>query len=113
MRAAHLERLLREYAEHCNPSRPHLSWEGNSPLPQSRVAEQADADAEKARAILTLYAELKARALELTCSQFAVPLLDQLFARPIVQSRHLKFGKKPPSAPAVANLLRASREAAS
>jgi Fic family protein len=75
------------------------------------VAEQADANAEKARAILALYADLKARTLELTRSRFAVPLLDQLFARPIVQSRHLKFGKKPPSAPVVVNLLRTLREA--
>ena len=33
----HLERALREYVEgYDNPSRPHLSLEGNSPLPRTR-----------------------------------------------------------------------------
>ena len=33
----HLERVLREYVErYYNPSRPHLSLQGNSPLPRTR-----------------------------------------------------------------------------
>ncbi|MEO8754666.1 MAG: Fic family protein [Casimicrobiaceae bacterium] len=75
------------------------------------VAEQADSNAAKAQAILALYNRLKEQALDLTHSQFAVPLLDQLFARPVLQSRDLRFGKKSPSKPAVANLLRTLREA--
>jgi hypothetical protein len=39
-----------------------------------------------------------------------VPLLDHAFKQPVFQSRHLKFGSRHPSRPAVANLLRALRE---
>jgi Fic family protein len=75
------------------------------------IAEQAAANADTARAIMALYEELKSQVLDLTHSQFAVPLLDQLFEKPFFQSRHLKFGKRPPTKPAVANLLRMLREA--
>lgn len=74
--------------------------------------EQARENASKARAIMELYAELKAKVIELTHSQFAVPLLDQIFERPLFQSSHLRFLADPkPSRQAVANLLRALREA--
>lgn len=74
--------------------------------------EQARKNAFKARAIMELYTRLKAKVIELTHSQFAVPLLDQIFARPLFQSSHLRFLTDPkPSRQAVANLLRALREA--
>ena len=74
--------------------------------------EQARANADKARAILDLYERMKARVLELTHSQYAVPLLDQIFERPIFLSTHFKFpaGFKP-SRQAIAHLLRLLREA--
>ena len=74
--------------------------------------EQARENASKARAIMELYARLKTRVIELTHSQFAVPLLDQIFQRPLFQSSHLSFSTHPkPSRQAVANLLRTLREA--
>lgn len=73
--------------------------------------EQARENATKARAIIELYARLKTSVIELTHSQFAVPLLDQLFERPLFQSSHLRFTADPkPSRQAVANLLRTLRE---
>jgi transposase InsO family protein len=40
--ARHLERVLREYVElYYNPSRPHLSLEGNSPIPRTRETTPA------------------------------------------------------------------------
>ncbi len=74
--------------------------------------EQARANAAKARAILDLYEGMKAKVLALTHSQYAVPLLDQIFERPLFQSTHLKFpaGSKP-SRQAVAHLLRLLRAA--
>lgn len=69
--------------------------------------EQARENAAKARAIMELYEKLKTRVIELTHSQYAVPLLDQIFERPVFQSTHLRFPAGPmPSRQSVAYLLR-------
>jgi Fic family protein len=74
------------------------------------LEEQARANTDKARAILDLYERMKTRVLSLTHSQYAVPLLDQMFERPVFLGTHLKFGDQPPTRGAVANLLRSLRE---
>lgn len=74
------------------------------------IDEQAVRNTVTARAILELYGRLKSRYLELTHSQFAVPLLDQIFTRPIFTTANLSFGAREPSRPAVLNLLRMLRE---
>lgn len=78
----------------------------------SALIQQAQENASKARAILDLYEGLKTRVLELTHSQYAVPLLDQLFQRPVFQSSHVQLPVTPkPSRQAIANLLRILRDA--
>ncbi len=72
--------------------------------------EQAQLNATKARAVMNLYEKLKERIIELTHSQYAVPLLDQMFERPIFSSTQLNFPGKL-SRQAVANLLRTLRSA--
>lgn len=73
--------------------------------------QQAKINAEKARQIIDLYANLKERVLDLTHSQYAVPLLDQIFERPLFQSTHINFpGVRSPSRQAVSALLRALRD---
>jgi Fic family protein len=92
---------------------------GNSPGAWNRwieffltgLEEQARINSEKARAILKLYEQLKTRVLALTHSQYAVPLLDQMFERPVFESKHLKFPEHPPTRGAVAALLRVLRDA--
>ncbi|MCO6483834.1 MAG: Fic family protein [Flavobacteriales bacterium] len=74
------------------------------------LAEQAKDNCDKARAIMDLYAELKQRALEVTRSQFAVPMLDQMFERPIFTSSLFTFQGTPPTSATVSNLLRSMRE---
>jgi Fic family protein len=69
------------------------------------VAVQAEADTAKARAIQDLYESLKTRVLQLTHSQFAVPLVDYMFERPIFRSSDLAKLDHMPSAPMVSNLL--------
>lgn len=74
--------------------------------------EQARDNAAKARAVMDLYEKLKARVIELTRSQYAVPLLDQLFRRTMFQSTDLRLRVRPkPSRQAIAQLLRTLREA--
>jgi len=73
------------------------------------VEDQAQRNSRKARAMMDLYEGLKRRIISLTHSQYAVPLLDQLFNRPVFQSNRLQFEPCPTKA-SVANLLRALRE---
>lgn len=69
------------------------------------VIEQALLNSEKARAMIDLYNELKLRVLNLTHSQFAIPLLDSMFEKPIFRSSHLKTRPGMPSYPMTSALL--------
>ncbi len=81
------------------------SWTRWSAFFLEGVAVQAEANTNKARSIQDLYERLKKQVLELTHSQFAVPLLDFMFERPIFRSSDVTKLKHMPSAPMVANLL--------
>jgi Fic family protein len=74
------------------------------------LAEQAEKNSITALAIKSHYETLKTKVIQQTHSQFAVPLLDQIFARPIFTSSDLVFSEPTPSRPAVNNLLKALRE---
>ena len=74
------------------------------------VFNQAQENESKARTILDLYERMKARVIELTHSQYAVPLLDQLFDRPIFRSTGIQLAGDQPSRQAIANLLSILRE---
>lgn len=76
------------------------------------VETQARRNADKARDIKALYEKLKGQVIELTRSQFAVPLLDVLFQNPILPSTHVRLpGRAQPSRQAISGLLRSLREA--
>lgn len=75
------------------------------------IDAQATRNAQTAQAIMDLYERLKVQILNLTHSQYAVPMLDQIFARPIFQSTHLVFSPVTPSRAAVGNLLKKLSEA--
>ena len=74
------------------------------------IEEQAQRNTHKARLVMELYERMKKQVIGLTRSQFAVPLLDQLFHRPIFQSSHLHFEGGLTKA-TIAGLLRTLREA--
>lgn len=69
------------------------------------LIEQAKANVIKARQIHNLYEELKRQILELTHSQYAVPLLDNMFEQPIFRSSHLVVKGNMPSRPMIMNML--------
>ena len=73
------------------------------------IQEQAHRNSRVARSVMDLYERSKRRIIDLTRSQHAVPLLDQLFRRPIFQSTDLTFQSA--NKVTVANLLRALRDA--
>jgi Fic family protein len=69
------------------------------------LIQQAKDNVVKARQIHNLYEELKRQILDLTHSQFAVPLLDNMFEQPIFRSSHLGVKANMPSKPTVINML--------
>lgn len=87
------------------------SWNAWTAFFLRALADQADSSADKARGILALYERLKMRIIELTRSQYAVPLLDRLFARPIFASSTLFRDPKMPTKPVVIGLLQRLRGA--
>lgn len=74
------------------------------------VEHQAKANAGKARSIINLYSRLKDEVIALTHSQFAVPLLDKIFARPVFQISQLSW-KNMPTRPMVNTLITKLKEA--
>jgi Fic family protein len=75
------------------------------------VSARAEANATTAMAIMALYDRLKQEVLELTHSQYAVPLLDHLFADPVVASSDLVGAPGMPSKQMIMTLLRKLRGA--
>jgi Fic family protein len=69
------------------------------------ITEQSISNTEKARAIMDLYLRLKKRVIDLTHSQYAIPLLDVLFKQPIFRSSELKVLPDMPSNPMIMQLL--------
>jgi Fic family protein len=69
------------------------------------VIQQAEQNAEKATAMLILYEELKGRFIEITHSQYAIPLLDFIFSTPVFQAGQVKWTVNPPSKPTLTTLL--------
>lgn len=75
------------------------------------LAVQAETNSKKARSILALYERLKAKAIALTRSEYAVPLLDRIFAQPVFASKDLFGLPGMPTKPVVTKLLSQLREA--
>ncbi|MDO8634746.1 MAG: Fic/DOC family N-terminal domain-containing protein [Dehalococcoidia bacterium] len=71
----------------------------------SALYEQSQANAAKARQIIDLYERLKTRAIDITHSQFAVLVLDQIFKQPVFPSNILFHLPGMPTKPAVQFLL--------
>lgn len=76
------------------------------------VEEQARENAQTARGILGLYERLKSRVIELTNSRYAVPLLDEIFKRPVFHGGELRhrLGANAPTPQSVFNLVNALRD---
>ena len=69
------------------------------------VHEQARINADKARGVIDLYGDLKRRILDLTHSQFAIPLLDLMFQKPVFTAPDFKDKPGMPTYPMISNLL--------
>ncbi len=74
------------------------------------ITVQAERNIKKADAILALYEQLKHRILDLTHSQFAIPLLDAIFKQPVFQASQLQKEPGMPGKVSLTSLLRKLRE---
>lgn len=103
----HLEANREEYCGRLRPLgvRPG-SWNEWAAFFLESLEAQAKANAAKAEQILALYASLKDRIITLTRSQFAVPVLDFMFERPVFQPAQLAEQPNMPSAPSIFAILR-------
>jgi Fic family protein len=81
------------------------SWNGWVAFFLKALSEQARDNIDKARAIFELYERLKRETLSLTHSQYAIPLLDHIFRRPIFAPGSLFDLEDMPSKPMVMRLL--------
>lgn len=86
------------------------SWNAWIEFFLTALIEQAKENATKARAIMDLYERLKRQVIDLTHSQFAVPLLDRLFIQPVIRSSDLAGTPGMPSKPMIANMLNKLKE---
>lgn len=77
----------------------------------SAVDQQAHRNAQKATAMLHLYEELKTRFIQVTRSQYAVPLLDFIFSTPIFQPAQVQWTIAAPSQPTLTSMLSALHRA--
>lgn len=87
------------------------SWNAWTAFFLRALAEQGEANAAKARGMLALYERSKGKAIALTRSEYAVPLLDRIFAQPVFASSALFGQPGMPTRPVVTRLLIQLREA--
>lgn len=106
----YLEQHRAEYIARLRALNGPQSWNAWVAFFLHALAVQAETNADKARRILALYDRLKARSIALTRSQYAVPLLDRLFAQPIFASNDLFGAPAMPTKPVVTQLLQRLRD---
>ena len=75
------------------------------------VEQQAIRNTRKAAAMLALYEKLKNQFLEITGSQYAVPLLDFIFSTPVFEPGQVVWSGKVPSKPTLTSMLMSLHDA--
>ncbi len=105
--SAHLEAHRDEYYERLLAVSRDADWTGWCRFFLGAVRTQADANHEKAEAILQLYEELKPQVTATTRSQFAAQALDWIFARPVFSSTDFIADTEipPPTARRILNVI--------
>lgn len=109
--SAYLEAHRDEYVERLRELGQPGSWTRWAAFFLTAINVQAQANAAQAKAIQDLYERLKEQILNLTRSQYAVPMLDQLFVQPIFRSSDLTSRKDMPSVPMVMVMLKNLKQA--
>lgn len=100
-----------EYVTLLRAIRNNEGWEEWVTFFLDAITSQSNENTSKAQAILKLYDELKKQVIEITHSQFAIPLLDEMFKLPIFRSNILYEMEKMPSRPMINKLLHQLKDA--
>ncbi len=109
--SAWLEQHREQYYHHLRAlGRTPDAWNAWCTFFLEGVVAQAEENGSRAKQALVLYDQLKQRIIARTNSQFAIPLLDFMFARPVFRSSDIQWAGPFPSRPTLAELLRALRE---
>lgn len=104
--SAYLEDNRDEYVEHLRQlGMSKDGWGRWIKFFLEALIAQANKDVSKSRRIFDLYENLKTRVIDLTHSQFAVPMLDQMFKQPIFPSTIFDTIEGMPSKPSILSLL--------
>lgn len=102
----HLERHREEYIEHLRGiGRVPEAWNHWIHFFLTGLSEQARTNVQKARQIHDLYTELKKRILDLTHSQYAIPLLDLMFQQPVFRATHFSGHASMPSQQMIMHMI--------
>jgi Fic family protein len=109
--SAYLEARRDEYVEYLRVLDDSVqSWTRWLQFFLLALTEQASDNSHKAKRIMDLYERMKERAISLTHSQFAVPLVDNMFRSPVFTVPQLDFGENGPTRQAVNGLVSALKE---
>jgi Fic family protein len=110
--SAYLERERETYIRHLRHlNKTAESWQPWISFFLKATMEQARENALKTQQIIDLYKNLKGQVLALTHSQYAIPLLDLMFSRPIFNINQLYESGQLPSKQMITTLLNRLKEA--
>jgi Fic family protein len=109
--SSYLEAHRKQYFQSLRELNGPESWNHWISFFLEAVTVQARDNTDKALGIMNLYERLKSEILTLTRSQYAVPMLDHLFRRPILSPGSLIEEDDMPSKPTVMSLLNLLKEA--
>jgi len=109
--SAYLEAHRDEYVQRLRALGRPGSWTQWIVFFLTAIDTQARDNSAQAKAIQDLYERLKRQIIDLTRSQYAVPLLDRLFVSPVFRSSDLTTRKDMPSTPMVMSMLRNLKDA--
>ncbi|GAB7082196.1 Fic family protein [Megalodesulfovibrio paquesii] len=104
----HREKYIEQLRQLDNTPESWLRW---IVFFMNAIRAQAQKNTETAMAVMQLYARLKERVIECTRSQYAVPLLDQCFRRPVFTSAQIALGPGGPTYASISKMLLNLREA--
>lgn len=105
--SAYLEDNRDEYVKHLRQlGIKEDAWDQWVKFFLETLIAQANKDATRSRSIFDLYEDLKTRVIDLTHSQYAIPMLDQMFRQPIFPSNIFNDIDGMPSKPSILTILK-------
>jgi len=104
--SSYLESHRDDYIENLRKiGKVEASWDNWISFFLSAIIHQAGENIDKVHQIMNLYSNMKEKILEITNSKYSIPVLDEIFSRPVFQTTTLMAATNAPSKPIVIKLL--------